>query len=269
MEKVFTGVVQVGNSYAKSLGFPTINIPLTDSSVSGIYIARVTSEGNVFKAAVFADPERHVLEAHLLDFVGDLYGKEVSIELLQFVRPREHFDTEEALQAAIASDVEKTREFFAQQPLKKFKTGLVIGKFYPPHKGHSYLIEKALERSEHLDVIVRERSVDTISGDQRAEWLATLHPQARVLVARDIIPNGEHEAWARYVRELLGATPEAMFTSESYGPEYARILGSEHVLVDKERGNFPISATMVREHPEKYLEYLSPEVRAYFTGQKH
>src|SRR4051794_2468370 len=98
-KKVYTGVVQVGDSYAKKLGFPTINIPLVDS-LTGIYVAQVLTGGETYRAAVFANPERKILEGYLLDYSGDLYGKEVSMELIQYVRPSEKFDTEEKLKAA-------------------------------------------------------------------------------------------------------------------------------------------------------------------------
>lgn len=111
---VYRGVVQKGSGYAGRLGFPTINIPLADDSLSGIYAARVTiKEGDApYMAAVFADPKREILEAHILDFNDDLVGLTITIELYEKVRETKYFDDEEELKAAIAHDVEATRAYF-------------------------------------------------------------------------------------------------------------------------------------------------------------
>jgi riboflavin kinase/FMN adenylyltransferase len=113
----FQGIVQKGRRRGHELGFPTINIPLQDARVSGIYAARVRSavrtKVHTFHAAAFADPSRDILEAHLLDFSGDLYGQEVRIELCQKLRESERYQDDEALRAAIASDVAAVRQYFA------------------------------------------------------------------------------------------------------------------------------------------------------------
>ena len=111
----FRGTVGVGKGYGRTLGFPTANIPLTDSSVSGIYAAVVRVDGEDFPAAVYADPSRSVLEAHLIDWVGDIYGKEIVVILKDKVRDSEEFPDELALMAAIASDVGFIRESFKKK----------------------------------------------------------------------------------------------------------------------------------------------------------
>lgn len=107
----YKGVVQKGRKYGQTLGFSTINIPLDDRKVSGIFVATVFVDGKEHRAAAYANPSRAILEAHLLDFSGDLYGKEVEIELLEKLRDDEKFEGEGALKAAIARDVAKVREY--------------------------------------------------------------------------------------------------------------------------------------------------------------
>ena len=113
-KRVYAGIVQKGSGYAGRLGYPTVNIPLPDDSLSGIYAARVMIKtGDApYMAAVFADPQRKILEAHILDFNDDLVGQEITIELREKIRETEIFGDEEKLRATIARDVKATRKYF-------------------------------------------------------------------------------------------------------------------------------------------------------------
>ena len=122
--KRYSGTIEGGSGYAAVLGFRTVNIPLTDESIEGVYAARVTvKEGEEpYMAAAFANQRRKVLEAHLLDFPAgggsasggndDLGGLSITIELFDKIRETKKFDTEPQLRAAIADDVEKVRAYF-------------------------------------------------------------------------------------------------------------------------------------------------------------
>lgn len=143
--------------------------------------------------------------------------------------------------------------------------GLVIGKFYPPHRGHSHLIDTARAQCDHLTVIVCWKKTQTIPGPLRAEWIRTIHPGVTVIVVDDDhMDDNDSEGWARYTRETLGYAPDIVFTSEDYGEPYAAFLGARHVLVDKERVTVPISGTAIRAAPHTHAAYLAPCVRAYF-----
>lgn len=111
-QKKFTGIVQKGARRGSELGFPTINIPLTDANVSGIYVARAKVGEEEYDAVAFADPHRGVLEAHLLDFAADLYNWNVRITLIKKLRESKRFDSVVELQQAIAQDIRETRAFF-------------------------------------------------------------------------------------------------------------------------------------------------------------
>ncbi len=153
------------------------------------------------------------------------------------------------------------------QPYKHlYKRGLVIGKFYPPHRGHKYLIETALAQCEEVTVIVCWKRSELISGHLRAEWLHRIHPNAHVKVMEDNkLSDDDSPGWAAWTLEVLGSAPDAVFTSESYGDAYAAHMGTVHVLVDKERTTIPISATKVRSNPRAYAQFLEPSVRAHFA----
>lgn len=148
----------------------------------------------------------------------------------------------------------------------KFKTGLVIGKFYPPHRGHKYLIDTAKSQCDEVVVIICWKRSETISGYLRADWLRKIHPDVHIKVIEDNkLTDDDSEGWAKFTLEVLGKKPDAVFTSESYGDPYASFMGCAHVLVDKARVTIPISATMVRKDPLAAAPFLEPVVRAHFS----
>lgn len=143
--------------------------------------------------------------------------------------------------------------------------GLVIGKFYPPHRGHKFLIETALAQVDHLDLLVCTRAEQTIPGELRAEWLREIHPQAIVRAIDDPGHDDDSHFWAEYTVRFLGRAPDLVFTSEDYGEAYARFLGCRHVMVDRERVHVPVSARAIRSAPLDCWDFLEPCVRAYFA----
>jgi NadR type nicotinamide-nucleotide adenylyltransferase len=142
---------------------------------------------------------------------------------------------------------------------------LVIGKFYPPHKGHSYLIDYGLKHCDNLCVVVCHRDDQSIPGRLRAKWLKEIHPKAKVIVVKDINQDDDSKAWAEYTKKFLGYNPDVVFTSENYGINYCRFLGCKHIMVDKKRKTVPISGTIIRQKPLKSWGYLHPCVQAYFA----
>ncbi|MEK7156292.1 MAG: riboflavin kinase [Patescibacteria group bacterium] len=109
---MYTGIVETGSKRAAALGYPTINIPLTDTDVSGIYAALVKVGEEEYEAVAFADQRRKLLEAHILDFSKDLYGWNVKIHLLKKVRENKKFTDDTDLKEAIMEDVAAVRAYF-------------------------------------------------------------------------------------------------------------------------------------------------------------
>jgi len=150
-------------------------------------------------------------------------------------------------------------------------SGLVVGRFCPPHLGHSHLIDRAAEQVDELVVFVNTRAGEMVPGELRAGWLAELHPDVTVVEVRHDLDTdfGDEELWARWMalfRErwpLEGEGPEVVFSSDHYAGELARRLGAACVVVDADRVAVPISATRVRERPADHLEFLAPPVRAW------
>jgi NadR type nicotinamide-nucleotide adenylyltransferase len=143
--------------------------------------------------------------------------------------------------------------------------GLVIGKFYPPHRGHKFLLDTALAQVDYLDVLICARPEHTISGELRRQWLEEMHPTACVRAIDDPGEGDNSKFWAEYTVQILGYVPDIVFTSEDYGETYARFLGCRHVMVDRERTQVPVSASAIRLAPIKHWDFLEPCVRAHLA----
>ncbi|KAI9777512.1 MAG: hypothetical protein M1839_008806 [Geoglossum umbratile] len=166
-------------------------------------------------------------------------------------------------EAASAAAGEQDPEDLAAIP----ERGFVIGKFWPPHKGHMFLLDYATERCRVLSIIVGERRdrEERPSGRQRRDWLAAQYPTAVVMLVEDKYDQDDSRLWAGLCRQWLGFVPDVVFTSEAYGDAFCRYLGSRHVLVDLERRNVPISATRIRADPFATWEYLTPLARSTYA----
>lgn len=140
--------------------------------------------------------------------------------------------------------------------------GLVIGKFYPFHKGHSYLIDYAMERSDEVTVLVCNSPEYSIPAHTRQKWIQHVHPEATVRIIPDIGNDDDSEAWARHTLAFLGYTPDVVFSSEDYGVTYAAYMKTSHHMVDKNRTHVPISGTRVRHDRIKHWGYLDHPTRA-------
>jgi NadR type nicotinamide-nucleotide adenylyltransferase len=147
----------------------------------------------------------------------------------------------------------------------KHGVGLVIGKFYPPHRGHKLLIDTATSQSDEVIVIVCAKPTDTIPGELRGKWLHEIHPTIRILVIDDRYDENDSRIWAENTIRWLGRAPDAVFTSEDYGDRYASLMGSKHFLVDKSRVGVPISGTAMRTDPYANWEFIEPPARGWFA----
>lgn len=150
--------------------------------------------------------------------------------------------------------------------------GLVLGKFYPLHSGHSHLIREAERRSARVTVQVLGASVETIPLETRAEWIRESHPGVRVRAAIDDAPVdfGSDAAWREHlvvIESLLDAPVDTVFSCDAYGEELARRLGAEWVRIDEGRRINPISGTAIRADPAALWHELAPAVRAWLTGR--
>ena len=153
---------------------------------------------------------------------------------------------------------------------ERYSTGLIIGRFNPPHLGHSFMIDWAAQRTDRLVVFVNTRDGELVPGYLRAQWLAELHPQVSVVEVRHNLENdfNNEELWGKWMLLLRSrwphdTGPHVVFSSDAYIAELARRFDAQAVVVDAERVTVPISATQIREAPADHLDRLAPSVRAW------
>ncbi len=114
-----SGEVVHGDERGRELGFPTANLVPQEALVCpghGVYAGLADGHPAAVSIGVrptFTTGRGELIEAHLLDFDGDLYGRQLRIEFLARLRGERRFDSPEQLVEQIRRDVEHTREITA------------------------------------------------------------------------------------------------------------------------------------------------------------
>ena len=114
-----SGTVVKGKQLGRTIGFPTANLQLHESyklvPLNGVYVVRAHYEGGVFTAMVnigvrpTVDGTQRTIEAHLFDFNKEIYGEDIKLELLLYLRPEQKFDSLDALVNQIKIDQHNAR----------------------------------------------------------------------------------------------------------------------------------------------------------------
>lgn len=150
-------------------------------------------------------------------------------------------------------------------------SGLILGKFLPPHLGHEYLVNFGRSYVERLTVVVGTLEREPIPGELRVAWVREMFPGVRVVHLTEELPQdpSEHpDFWALWERALKGVHPgplDFVFASEPYGRKLAEVLGATFVPVDLERTRVPVSGTAIRQDPMKNWRFIPPCVRPYYV----
>ena len=120
-ELVISGVVVKGDQRGRELGFPTANVRIPsgpDTPAFGIYGGLVDGRPAAISIGVrptFGDGLEPLLEAYILDFDGDLYGRTVEVCLLERIREERSFDSVDELIEEMHRDVRRVRELIARR----------------------------------------------------------------------------------------------------------------------------------------------------------
>lgn len=117
------GIVVPGDRRGRTIGFPTANLAVSEDLVvpgSAVFAVRIHIHGtdhagvvNIGKRPTFGGTVS-VVEAHLLDYSGDLYGQEVAVDFIARLRSEQKFDGVEELVAAITNDIATARRILEE-----------------------------------------------------------------------------------------------------------------------------------------------------------
>ncbi len=123
-----TGIVAAGYGLGKHVGTPTANLrpgPGSALPEPGVYVSKALLADRPYPAVTYIGPgprwapdRGSGIEAHLLDFQGDLYGRELTLLLYRRLRPAGRFDTLDALLEQIRQDCREARAFWGLGPAR-------------------------------------------------------------------------------------------------------------------------------------------------------
>lgn len=120
-----TGLVVKGKQLGRTIGFPTANIQLHESykliPANGVYVIRAFYNGTAYQGMLnigvrpTVDGTFRTIEANLFDFDKEIYGEDLTVELLHYLRPEQKFNGLDALIEQIKIDKENAIAFFIDQ----------------------------------------------------------------------------------------------------------------------------------------------------------
>ncbi|MEY2520410.1 MAG: riboflavin kinase / adenylyltransferase [Verrucomicrobiota bacterium] len=120
-EYTILGTVKTGEKLGRKLGFPTANLSAHSEQFppNGVYVTEARLAGALYRGVanlgyrptVSAGKPERLLELHLFDLNKDIYGEEIEVRFLRYLRPEQKFENLDALKAQIARDVEEARSF--------------------------------------------------------------------------------------------------------------------------------------------------------------
>lgn len=119
------GTVVHGNAIGRRMGIPTINMGIPAEKLLppfGVYVTRTIigehwyqSISNIGRKPTVGEDYPVGSETYILDFCQDLYDKEITIQLLSFLRPERRFASMDELQSQISSDIARAKNYYAAQ----------------------------------------------------------------------------------------------------------------------------------------------------------
>ena len=118
-EWTMSGKVLKGDQRARQINFPTANMKSQNTIIpkKGVYIVNATIKSRKYKGVAnfglrpTVDGSQLLLETHLFDFNKDIYGKELTVEFLAFIRSEQKFNNFEELTKQIQKDINKAKDY--------------------------------------------------------------------------------------------------------------------------------------------------------------
>lgn len=116
-----TGEVVHGKALGRTVGMPTANLKILDKELPepGVYATRIRIRGEVFLSVTnigtrpsVDSAEDITVETYIMDFRKDIYGEHVILEVIEFLRPVQKFESLKDVQRQVEKDVLRAQECF-------------------------------------------------------------------------------------------------------------------------------------------------------------
>lgn len=112
--KCVKGIVVHGDGRGKKIGMPTANLEYQSGIENGVYATKVTIDDKIYKAVtnVGTRPSvdnKNYIEAHIIDFDEEIYGKEISIEFIKKLRETKKFESLTEVKKQVEKDIDVTK----------------------------------------------------------------------------------------------------------------------------------------------------------------
>jgi 5,10-methenyltetrahydrofolate synthetase len=176
----FRGRVIEGQKLARTLGAPTANLSFSQRPKikNGVWLVRVrfsgTEYGGILHAGIRNTDKQWALEVHVLDFDGDLVGKILEIETIEFVRETMRFSAISALSAQIKLDMILAQKFFIREKIRLHWDSLL-------NEERNQLAKSAVEQISILPEFQSSKMIYIFAPDKReisfVQELCSLFPE--------------------------------------------------------------------------------------------
>lgn len=158
--------------------------------------------------------------------------------------------------------------------MKRYKRGLILGKFMPITKGHESLIDYGLSICDEIVVLVCTTPSEPISGDVRYKFVCDIFRGKSIIPIHLVFDERElsstsvpardiSKKWAEYIIEFVPEV-DVFISSEKYGEMVSSVMGIDNVYFDIDRVKVDISATQIRQNPYMHWDMISEPVRDFF-----
>lgn len=190
---VLTGKIIHGDKIGQTIGFPTANVLLDDKDKlipkDGVYAVNCSISGLPLRGMMYigrrptlADNQVHKsIEVHLFDFSDNVYGEGISVELIDFVRGDEKFDSLEALKYQLHKDEEASRTILSMtaevSTAARDNVCIAILNYNGIEYLESYLPSVLHSASSNINILV----IDNASTDDSLEYLKEWHPEVELV----------------------------------------------------------------------------------------
>ncbi len=142
-------------------------------------------------------------------------------------------------------------------------TGLIVGRFLPPHAGHQLLVDTASALADAIVLLLVVSDDDSIPADLREQWLHAMFPAVRI--ARCAAPTLTDGGGVAAIKRCVPGKVDLVFAGDGDEVAFASSLGARYVQIDPHNQSVPVRSRDVRADPQAYWPFLPEPVRPHYA----